>query len=128
MPISRVVCCGGIAEKNGLLMQIYADVTGRTMQVAGSSQACALGSAVAATVLAGKKSGGYDSFSEAQSKMTSLKDVSYRPNPENQKIYDRLYRLYHELQEAFGGREAKADLGHVMKDLIRIKAEQNRRD
>jgi len=128
VPISRVVCCGGIAEKNGLLMQIYADVTGRTMQVAGSSQACALGSAVAATVLAGKKSGGYDSFSEAQSKMTSLKDVSYRPNPENQKIYDRLYRLYHELQEAFGGREAKADLGHVMKDLIRIKAEQNRRD
>jgi len=128
VPISRVVCCGGIAEKNGLLMQIYADVTGRTMQVAGSSQACALGSAVAATVLAGKKSGGYDSFSEAQSKMTSLKDVSYRPNPENQKVYDRLYRLYHELQEAFGGREAKADLGHVMKDLIRIKAEQNRRD
>ena len=128
VPISRVVYCGGIAEKNGLLMQIYADVTGRTMQVAGSSQACALGSAVAATVLAGKKSGGYDSFSEAQSKMTSLKDVSYRPNPENQKIYDRLYRLYHELQEAFGGREAKADLGHVMKDLIRIKAEQNRRD
>ncbi len=54
VPISRVVCCGGIAEKNTLLMQIYADVTGRTMQVAGSSQACALGSAVAATVLAGK--------------------------------------------------------------------------
>ena len=128
VPISRVVCCGGIAEKNGLLMQIYADVTGRTMQVAGSSQACALGSAVAATVLAGGKRGGYDSFPEAQRKMTSLKEVSYRPNPENQKVYDRLYRLYHELQEAFGGRETKADLGHVMKDLIRIKAEQNRRD
>jgi L-ribulokinase len=128
VPISRVVCCGGIAEKNGLLMQIYADVTGRTMQVAGSSQACALGSAVAATVLAGGKRGGYDSFPEAQRKMTSLKEISYRPNPENQKVYDRLYRLYHELQEAFGGREAKADLGHVMKDLIRIKAEQNRRD
>ena len=43
VPITRVVCCGGIAEKNSLLMQIYADVTGRAMQVAGSSQACALG-------------------------------------------------------------------------------------
>ena len=43
VPIDRVVCAGGIAEKNPLLMQIYADVTGCTMHVAGSSQACALG-------------------------------------------------------------------------------------
>jgi L-ribulokinase len=124
VPISRVVCCGGIAEKNALLMQIYADVTGRTMQVAGSSQACALGSAISAAVLAGKAKGGYDSFPEAQARMTSLKDVSYPPNPKNQKVYDHLYGLYHELQEAFGGREKQADLGHVMKDLIRIKQEQ----
>lgn len=127
VPISRVVCCGGIAEKNALLMQIYADVTGRTMQVAGSSQACALGSAVSAAVLAGKAKGGYDSFPEAQAKMTSLKDITYTPNPDNQKVYDRLYRLYHQLQESFGGRTATADLGDVMKDLIRIKDEQNRR-
>ncbi|MDQ5980265.1 MAG: L-ribulokinase, partial [Verrucomicrobiota bacterium] len=53
VPIDRVVCAGGIAEKNPLLMQIYADVTGCTMLVAGSSQACALGSAVSAAVLAG---------------------------------------------------------------------------
>jgi len=124
VPISRVVCCGGIAEKNSLLMQIYADVTGRTMQVAGSSQACALGSAVAASVIAGKARGGYDSFPEAQRKMTSLKNIAYRPNPENRKVYDRLYRLYHELHDAFGGRQSQADLGHVMKDLIRIKEEQ----
>ena len=52
VPIERVVCSGGIAEKNPLLMQIYADVTGCAMQVAGSSQACALGSAIAAAVLA----------------------------------------------------------------------------
>ena len=53
VPIDRVVCSGGIAEKNPLLMQIYADVTGRAMHVAGSSQSCALGSAIAAAVLAG---------------------------------------------------------------------------
>jgi L-ribulokinase len=127
VPIRRVVCCGGIAEKNSLLMQIYADATGRTMQVAGSSQACALGSAVAAAVLAGRAKGGHDSFPEAQAKMTSLKETSYRPNPENQKVYNRLYRLYHELHDAFGGRQAQADLGHVMKDLIRLKEEQRRK-
>jgi L-ribulokinase len=33
-------------------MQLYADVTGCTMLVAGSSQACALGSAISAAVLA----------------------------------------------------------------------------
>ncbi len=52
--IDRVVCAGGIAEKNPLLMQIYADITGCTMHVAGSSQACALGSAISAAVLAGE--------------------------------------------------------------------------
>jgi L-ribulokinase len=124
VPVRRVVCCGGIAEKNSLLMQIYADVTGRTIQVAGSSQACALGSAVTASVLAGAKRGGHDSFAEAQRKMTSLKDIAYRPDPARQQVYDRLYSLYHELQESFGGRQQQADLGHVMKDLIQIKDEQ----
>jgi L-ribulokinase len=121
VPIRRVVCCGGIAEKNGLLMQIYADVTGRTMQVAGSGQACALGAAVAATVLAGKARGGYDSFPEAQRKMTSLKTIAYQPDPARREVYDRLYRLYRQLHDAFGGKEAGIDLGHVMKDLLAIK-------
>ena len=67
--IDRVVCSGGIAEKNPLLMQIYADVTGRAMHVAGSSQSCALGSAIAAAVLAGA----HPDFAAAQAAMTSLK-------------------------------------------------------
>jgi L-ribulokinase len=62
VPIDRVVCCGDIAEKNPLLMQIYADVTGCTMYVAGSSQACALGSAISAAVLAGSEKGGTPIF------------------------------------------------------------------
>ncbi len=124
VPIRRVVCCGGIAEKNPLAMQIYADVTGRTIQVAGSSQAAALGCAVAASVLAGEKRGGHASFAEAQRKMTSLKEFSYRPDAKRQRVYDQLYSLYHELHDAFGGRQHQADLGHVMKDLIRIKEEQ----
>ena len=51
--ISSVVNCGGIAEKSALTMQIYADVTGRPMKVSRSAQTCALGSAIAAAVVAG---------------------------------------------------------------------------
>jgi len=117
VPVKRVVCAGGIAEKSPLLMQIYADVTGRTMLVAGSSQACALGAAVAGAVLAGE----HRDFATAQKKMTSLKDVSYKPDPAARKTYDKLYKLYRKLHDAFGGVEKSADLSGVMKDLLSIK-------
>jgi len=120
VPVASVVCCGGIAEKNRLLMQIYADVIGSKIEIAGSSQACALGSAVVATVVAGTKNGGYDSFSEAQVRMTRLDPVSYEPDAARQEIYNRLYKLYRRLHDAFGG-EGAADLGHIMKDLIKLK-------
>jgi L-ribulokinase len=117
VPIERVVCAGGIAEKNPLLMQIYADVTGCTMLVAGSSQACALGSAISAAVLAGA----HPDFPTAQRKMTSLKKIAYRPRASARKTYDALHALYRQLHDAFGGRNASADLGRVMKDLLTIK-------
>jgi L-ribulokinase len=56
--------------------------------------------------------------------MTSLKPVSYSPKPENQAIYKRLYVLYRQLHDAFGGISKCADLSGVMKELIHIKEEQ----
>ena len=120
VPIQRVVCCGGIAEKNAFLMQVYADITGCTMQVSGSAQACALGSALAAAVLAGPEKGGYADFASAQKAMTSIKSVCYTPKPENQAVYDQLYALYRHLHDAFGGINKAADLSGVMKELIAI--------
>ncbi|HYD85278.1 MAG TPA: ribulokinase [Opitutus sp.] len=117
VPIDRVVCAGGIAEKNPLLMQIYADVTGCTMLVAGSSQACALGSAISAAVLAGA----HPDFPGAQKAMTSLKKISYKPKSGAQKTYDELYRLYRQLHDAFGNVNKSADLTRVMKDLLDLK-------
>lgn len=129
VPVRRIVCCGGIAEKNPFLMQIYADVTGCEMQVSGSSQACALGSAIAAAVLAGKGKGGYDTFREAQGQMTSVKKVAYKPRPANQKTYNELYALYRRLHDTFGGipQAQGQGLSTLMKDLIGIKqrAHQN---
>lgn len=117
VPVERIVCAGGIAEKNPLLMQIYADVTGCTMLVSGSSQACALGAAVSAAVLAGA----HPDFPTAQRRMTSLKKVAYRPKPAARKTYDRLYIPYRQLHDAFGGLNKSADLSRVMKELLALK-------
>jgi L-ribulokinase len=121
VPVERIVCSGGIAEKNPLLMQIYADVTGCEMRVSRSSQACALGSAIGAAVIAGA----HPDFKTAQAAMTGLKEISFKPIPENQAIYQKLYDLYRELHDAFGGVNDSAKLGHIMKDLLALKAQQS---
>ena len=120
--IDRVVCCGGIAEKNDLFMQIYADVLGQPMLIAGSPQTPALGAAVSAAVTAGKTSGGYDSWEDAQGRMTTVKDKAFTPNPDAQATYDVLYGIYRELHDSFGGvPDARADLSSVMKRLLSLK-------
>jgi L-ribulokinase len=121
VPVERIVCSGGIAEKNPLLMQIYADVTGCEMRMSRSAQSCALGAAIGAAVVAGAHS----DFKTAQAAMTGLKDVSYRPVAANQAVYEQLYALYRELHDAFGGVTQSANLGHIMKDLLTIKASSN---
>jgi L-ribulokinase len=120
--IDRVVCCGGIAEKNDLFMQIYADVIGQPMLIAGSPQTPALGSAVAAAVTAGGAAGGYDSWQDAQDKMTTLKEKRFEPQPAAQPVYDELYGIYRELHDTFGGvAGADPSLGTLMKRLLAIK-------
>jgi len=126
--IDRVVCCGGIAEKNDLFMQIYADVIGQPMLIAGSPQTPALGAAVSAAVTAGAAGGGYDTWTEAQDRMTSLKAKRFDPRPDAKAVYDELYGIYRELHDAFGlpaGALAKAgvspDLGTLMKRLLALK-------
>ncbi|MFO1452344.1 MAG: ribulokinase [Opitutaceae bacterium] len=120
VPINRVVCAGGIAEKNPLLMQIYADVTGCTMLVTGSSQACALGAALSAAVLAKV----HPDFPTAQRRMTSLKKVAYKPRAAQRRVYDQLYSLYRKLYDSFGGVQRSADLSGLMKELLAIKDAQ----
>jgi L-ribulokinase len=122
VPVQRIVCAGGIAEKNPMLMQIYADITGCTMQLSGSSQACALGAAIAASVVAGA----HRDFPSAQKAMTRVQARSYRPIARNRKIYDELYRLYRQVHDAFGGIDKTSDLSRVMKDLLVIKHAQRR--
>jgi L-ribulokinase len=123
VPVERVVCCGGIAEKNELFMQIYADVLGHPMLVAGSPQTPALGSAISAAVAAGT----YSSFEAAQVRMTSLKEKAFFPDPAAQAVYDELYRMYRELHDTFGNVSgARAELGTFMKRLLAVRERQAR--
>lgn len=125
--ISEIINCGGIAEKNPLIMQIYADVTGREMKTARSSQTCALGAAMAGAVAAGSAAGGYDCFEEAQKNMCAVKDTVFRSVSENHKIYQELYRLYTQLHDAFGTKKWTGNLYHVMKDLLAIRDRERKR-
>ncbi|MFZ1290479.1 MAG: ribulokinase [Melioribacteraceae bacterium] len=120
VPINDIVNCGGLAIKNKLLMQIYADVTNRPMKVSKSEQTPALGAAISSTVAAGKAKGGYDDISEAKQKMTGV-DKTYYPDLENVKIYQDLYKLYKQLHDSFGTKYWEGNLFNVMKDLLEIK-------
>ena len=100
--VKRFFAAGGIAEKDPFTMQIYSDVTNMPIKIAGSAQAPALGSAIFGAVAAGKAKGGYDTVNEASTAMSSLSDIVYTPNPENVKIYDKLYAEYKILHDYFG--------------------------
>ncbi len=119
--ISEVVNCGGIAEKNAMLMQIYADVTGREMKVSRSAQTCALGSAVAAAVVGGA----HPDYKSAQAAMCGIKDVTYKPIAQNHVVYQKLYVLYKQLHDVFGLKGKSATLHNIMKDLLNIKEAVN---
>jgi L-ribulokinase len=115
--VEQIVNCGGIAEKNPLIMQIYADVTGRTMKISRSAQTCALGAAIAGALAAGA----YPDYAAAQKAMTGLKARIFKPNPNAHETYRKLYILYRKLHDAFGTRDWNGNLYDVMKQLIEIR-------
>jgi len=120
--IRQVVNCGGIAEKSPMVMQIYADVTGREMKVSRSAQTCALGTAIAAAVVGCA----HRDFAAAQKAMCGLKKTTFKPNASNRGVYQRLYALYKQLHDSFGVAGHTEGLSGVMKDLLVIKEEANR--
>jgi len=115
--VERVVMCGGIAEKNAMAMQIYADVLNREVRIARSGQACALGAAIFGAVVGGA----HRDTAAAVAAMAGTKDIVYTPKPDAVGIYAQLHALYMKLHDAFGGVDRSADLGDVMKQLIDIR-------
>ncbi|KAB8142830.1 ribulokinase [Chloroflexia bacterium SDU3-3] len=116
VPIRGIIAVGGLPERNPMLMQIYADVTGRTIRLIGTSQGGAFGSAMYGAVAAGPEAGGYATIYDATERMARLRDTTYTPIPENQKVYEQLYQAFVKLHDYFGRGE-----NDVMKDLKRLR-------
>ncbi len=114
--IKELMAAGGIARKDPLLMQIYADITNREIRISSSAQAPALGAALFGAVAAGSKNGGYDTIQEASAKMSRLEDKVYVPIAENVAVYDKLYKEYKRLHDYFGTGE-----NNVMKNLKKMR-------
>jgi len=100
--VDRIVACGGLPERNTLLMQLTADITGREVEVAASSQASALGAAMHGAVAAGARAGGFETILDAATTMVSPSARTYRPDPGPRALYDDLYADYRELHDYFG--------------------------
>lgn len=125
VPVKELYACGGIAKKNPMMMQIYADVCKREIFVGKSDQCPALGSAMFGAVAAGKMGGGYDTIGEAAAAMGHVEEKTYVPMLEHADVYDRLYREYERLYAYFGRGE-----NGVMKRLLsekRAAGEKKRR-
>lgn len=118
VPINTFIATGGLPDRNRLLMQIYADVTGLEIRVTAAKQTPAVGSAMFGAVAAGKAAGGYDSIQDASKKMAHLRADVYRPIPENQAVYEKLFQEYVLLHDYFG-----RGPNDVMKRLKALKAE-----
>ncbi len=111
--IDELHACGGLAQKNPLLLQIYSDVTGRPIRVAASQQTCALGAAMHGALAAGL----YPGMKEAARRMVRPGTRTYKPNAAHKPVYDQLYAEYSRLHDMLG-----RDATSPMKVLRRLRA------
>ena len=118
--VDELYACGGLSQKNTMLMQIYADVTGLDIRVATSLQTPALGAAMFGAVAAGAQSGGYDTILDAAANMTSIKQV-YTPIPDNVARYKKIYAEYKIVHDYFGrgGNDVMKRLKEIKKNARR---------
>ena len=91
--IDGVIAVGGVAKKNPWVMQVVADVLNMPIKVARSDQTCAIGSAMAASVVAGI----HEDIPSAQKAMGGGFEKEYRPRPGKAERYNKLYLKYKKL-------------------------------
>jgi L-ribulokinase len=116
VPVHELYACGGLPQRNHLLMQIYADVTNREIKIANSKQTAAVGAAMFGAVAAGSANGGYDHIVDAAKNMANVRSETYKPIPAHVVVYEKLYQEYCLLHDYLGRGE-----NDVMKRLKRIK-------
>jgi L-ribulokinase len=122
-PVNELYAAGGIASKDSMTMQIYADVCNRPIRISGSSQSGALGSAILGAVAAGSEKSGFAGLNEACKKLGKLKDTVYNPEVQSAAVYDRLFAEYQLLHDYFGrgSNDVMKRLKKLRADFLRVK-------
>jgi L-ribulokinase len=97
LAVRELVAAGGLI-RNPVLMQIYADVCRRRIDLIDSEQGPALGSAMHAAVAAGA----HPDIRAAAAAMGKVRRGVYEPDAQTAETYDALYRHYSDLYDQFG--------------------------
>lgn len=116
LEVNELYACGGLPNRNQLLMQIYADVNNMEIRLSDTELSPAIGAAMFAAVVAGPEAGGYGSIQEAATNMARVKAEIVRPIPANVDIYEELYQQYRSLHDLFG-----KGTNPIMKQLRKIR-------
>jgi L-ribulokinase len=111
LPLERIVACGGVAERSPLLMQLFADTSGLTVEVPGSSEIPARGSALFAGVAAGR----FPDITAAVAATRPAMARTYRANPDAKRLFDQVYEIYSRLYDLLG--RSEVELLHGLKTI-----------
>ena len=109
--VHSVFAAGGIAQKNPMLMQIYADVLGIPIRIADSKQPGAKGGAIFAAAVSGQ----YPDIYAAAAALSDRCETVYTPDADNTAKYDTLYEEYLRLARYFaeGGNPVMKKLRNI---------------
>ena len=110
LPVHELIVAGGLL-KNPVIMQIYADVTRRSLHLIDSEQGPALGSAMHAAVAAGA----YPDIYAAAAAMGKVRRDVYAPDEARAGAYDALYEHYSTLHDHFG--RGGDDVMHALRHI-----------
>lgn len=100
--IERVYAAGGLARKSPVTMQIYANILDRSITATSISNSSSMGAAVCAAVALEEETGSYELFRKICGRMVHYDTVVYHPQPDQVKVYDRLYGVYLQLHDFVG--------------------------
>lgn len=118
--IHELYATGGIAAKDPMTMQIYADVLGKPVQVAGGSYSGARGSAIYAALAVERQRNPQAEMCELVERLGNSSGMVFTPSADSVAIYSRLYEAYCATSDFFG--DTRRDL---MQSLKVMKMEAN---
>jgi L-ribulokinase len=96
LAVDEVYACGPLASTHPLLLQLFADISGKTVRAARSPHASALGAAILGAVAGGQ------SLPEAVKTMAGAAAEAYTPRREHAAAYQRGYERYERVAEYYG--------------------------